>query len=108
MTGEYSFRKRCPNRPKSKETSEGLATLSTYRLITIGRIPLYTLSGSVHDQFLLFRTMLEATVEAPYNGEIYGVTDGESCPECSHVWFLDAPAHFTDCRYFSLDDDRDE
>jgi predicted nucleic acid-binding Zn ribbon protein len=52
--------------------------------------------------------MLEATVEAPSNGEVYGATEGESCPECNHVWFLDAPAHFTDCRYFSLDDDRDE
>ena len=47
-------------------------------------------------------------MEAPYNEEIYGATDGESCPECNHAWFLDTPAHFADCRYFSLDDDRDE
>ncbi len=32
----------------------------------------------------------------------------ENCPECGHSWKEDGPAHFTDCRYFSLDDDRDE
>ncbi len=32
----------------------------------------------------------------------------ERCAECSHVWDDNGPAHFTDCRYFSLDDDRDE
>jgi len=52
--------------------------------------------------------MLEATVETPRNGEAYGEREGESCPECNHAWILQGPAHFTDCRYFSLDDDRDE
>ena len=32
----------------------------------------------------------------------------ERCPECRHIWNEVGPAHFTDCRYFSLDDDRDE
>jgi hypothetical protein len=32
----------------------------------------------------------------------------ENCPECSHSWKDDGPAHFPDCRYFCLDDDRDE
>ena len=32
----------------------------------------------------------------------------ENCPECGHSWKEDGPAHFTDCRYFCLDDDRDE
>lgn len=32
----------------------------------------------------------------------------ERCPECGHAWNEVGPAHFTDCRYFSLDDDRDE
>ena len=32
----------------------------------------------------------------------------ESCPECGHSWKEDGPAHFNDCRYFCLDDDRDE
>lgn len=47
-------------------------------------------------------------MEAPRDEHIYGLEDGEHCPECSHTWTLDGPAHFTDCRYFSLDDDRDE
>jgi len=32
----------------------------------------------------------------------------ENCPECGHSWKENGPAHFTDCRYFCLDDDRDE
>jgi hypothetical protein len=32
----------------------------------------------------------------------------ESCPECGHSWKEDGPAHFNDCRYFCLDNDRDE
>jgi hypothetical protein len=32
----------------------------------------------------------------------------ENCPECGHSWKEDGPAHFTECRYFCLDDDRDE
>ena len=32
----------------------------------------------------------------------------ENCPECGHSWKVDGPAHFNDCRYFCLDDDRDE
>ena len=32
----------------------------------------------------------------------------ENCPECGHSWKDDGPAHFTDCRYFCLDNDRDE
>jgi hypothetical protein len=36
------------------------------------------------------------------------VEEVEVCPECSHPWNDSGPAHFTDCRYFSLDDDRDE
>jgi hypothetical protein len=32
----------------------------------------------------------------------------ENCPACGHSWKEDGPAHFTDCRYFCLDDDRDE
>ena len=32
----------------------------------------------------------------------------ESCPECGHSWKENGPAHFNDCRYFCLDDDRDE
>jgi hypothetical protein len=34
--------------------------------------------------------------------------DGECCPECGHALPVDGPAHFSDCSYFSLDDDRDE
>ncbi len=34
--------------------------------------------------------------------------ESERCPECGHAWNEVGPAHFTDCRYFSLDDDRDE
>ncbi len=47
-------------------------------------------------------------MEAPREDLIYGLEEGEHCPECSHTWNLEGPAHFTDCRYFSLDDDRDE
>lgn len=32
----------------------------------------------------------------------------ERCPVCSHEWADRGPAHFADCRYFCLDDDRDE
>ena len=32
----------------------------------------------------------------------------DHCPECLHVWDDGGPSHFHDCRYFSLDDDRDE
>ena len=32
----------------------------------------------------------------------------DRCPECLHVWDDGGPLHFHDCRYFSLDDDRDE
>jgi len=34
--------------------------------------------------------------------------DIERCPECGHRWNEVGPAHFTDCRYFALDDDREE
>jgi len=40
--------------------------------------------------------------------QTYGFEEDEHCPECSHTWHLEGPAHFTDCRYFSLDDGRDE
>ena len=52
--------------------------------------------------------MQEAAMGAPRNTETFGLEDGEYCPECCHDWTLNGPAHFTDCRYFSLDDDRDE
>jgi hypothetical protein len=52
--------------------------------------------------------MVEDILEALCNEVTYGAKDGEYCPECGHAWTFDAPAHFTDCRYFSLDDDRDE
>jgi hypothetical protein len=52
--------------------------------------------------------MQEATLGVPRNKQTYGLQDGEYCPECDHPWTLDGPAHFDDCRYFSLDDDRDE
>jgi hypothetical protein len=32
----------------------------------------------------------------------------ERCPVCGHEWADLGPAHFADCRYFCLDDDRDE
>jgi rRNA maturation protein Nop10 len=38
----------------------------------------------------------------------FGMDSCEHCPECGHAWYLDGPAHFADCRFFSLDDDRDE
>jgi len=38
----------------------------------------------------------------------FGIEDMEDCPECYHAWFLTGSSHFSDCRYFSLDDDRDE
>lgn len=47
-------------------------------------------------------------MEATRDEQLYGPEDGELCPECSHPWTLSGPAHFTDCRYFCLDDDRDE
>jgi hypothetical protein len=63
----------------------------------------------MHNDFLLLRTTLEVAVETPpCNVETYGERDGEHCPECNHAWTPKGPAHFTDCRYFSLDDDRDE
>ncbi len=46
------------------------------------------------------------TIERESTG--FGTDSGEHCPECGHPWYLEGPAHFTDCRYFSLDDDRDE
>jgi hypothetical protein len=52
--------------------------------------------------------MPEATMGAALNKEIYGFEEGEFCPECSHQWTHDGSAHFADCRYFCLDDDRDE
>jgi hypothetical protein len=54
------------------------------------------------------RTAEVITMEAARDEQVYGLEDGELCPECSHTWTLSGPAHFTDCRYFSLDDDRDE
>lgn len=44
----------------------------------------------------------------PAEGIQVAVEEVERCPECSHTWNDVGPAHFTDCRYFSLDDDRDE
>jgi hypothetical protein len=32
----------------------------------------------------------------------------ERCPECGHVWNDVGPVHYTDCRYFWLEEDRDE
>ena len=32
----------------------------------------------------------------------------DHCPVCGHAWRERGAAHFADCRYFSLDDDRDE
>ncbi len=52
--------------------------------------------------------MLEATVEAPHNIETYDARDSEYCPACGHTWAFGGPAHYFDCRYFALDDDRDE
>jgi hypothetical protein len=52
--------------------------------------------------------MQEATMKAARNKEIYGLEESEYCPECGHVWTVDGSAHFVDCRYFCLDDDRDE
>jgi hypothetical protein len=60
------------------------------------------------DEESLFRTMQESISGAPRGRQTYGSEDGEHCPECSHAWALEGPAHFTDCRHFSLDDDRDE
>ncbi len=34
--------------------------------------------------------------------------EDERCPSCGHAWEDRGPAHFADCRYFSMDDDRDE
>ena len=34
--------------------------------------------------------------------------EAERCPECGHMWNDVGPAHFADCRFFCLDDDRDE
>lgn len=56
----------------------------------------------------VFRTAEIITMEATRDEQIYGLEDGELCPECSHTWTPRGPAHFTDCRYFSLDDERDE
>jgi len=52
--------------------------------------------------------MQEGSMAAARDKQTYGLEEGEYCPECSHTWNLEGPAHFSDCRYFSLDDDRDE
>ena len=31
--------------------------------------------------------------------------DIEQCPECGHSWEDEGPAHYHDCRYFTLDDE---
>ena len=50
----------------------------------------------------------ETHVDRPVEEVQVVVEEVERCPECSHLWNDVGPAHFTDCRYFSLDDDRDE
>lgn len=40
--------------------------------------------------------------------QLLSVEELERCSECGHLWTDDGPAHYADCRYFSLDDDRDE
>jgi len=45
----------------------------------------------------------------PRGKQLFPATDElERCPICGHEWADRGPAHFTDCRYFSLDDERDE
>ena len=56
----------------------------------------------------LSQTLLEATVKTPRYEGTFDPKEGEYCPECNHAWSPDGPAHYSDCRYFSLDDDRDE
>lgn len=43
-------------------------------------------------------------VESPINIP----AEVDRCPECWHAWNEVGPAHYADCRFFSLDDDRDE
>jgi len=31
--------------------------------------------------------------------------DIDQCPECGHSWANDEPAHYHDCRYFTLEDE---
>jgi hypothetical protein len=37
-----------------------------------------------------------------------GTEELERCPVCAHEWADRGPSHFADCRYFCMDDDRDE
>jgi hypothetical protein len=55
-----------------------------------------------------FRFMKAATMAPPTRTQSYGAEEGECCPSCRHAWTFDGPAHYSDCRYFSLDDERDE
>lgn len=32
----------------------------------------------------------------------------ERCPECGHEWNDVGPVHFTDCRFFWVEEDRDD
>jgi hypothetical protein len=52
--------------------------------------------------------MQDIAMAAAHDKQSYGPEEGENCPECSHTWPLDGSAHFADCRYWCLDDDRDE
>lgn len=56
----------------------------------------------------VFRFMEAAATAAPILTQSYGAEEGEYCAGCMHPWTFDGPAHYSDCRYFSLDDDRDE
>jgi hypothetical protein len=47
-------------------------------------------------------------MDPSHNVRTYGAGAFDYCPECNHAWALEGSAHFTDCHYFSLDNDRDE
>jgi len=35
-------------------------------------------------------------------------TEVERCPECGHEWNDVGPVHFTDCRFFWVEEERDD
>jgi hypothetical protein len=64
-------------------------------MITIQKEPAFRFKGS-------------AAMAPPIPMPSYGAEEGEYCPSCMHPWTFNGPAHYSDCRYFSLDDERDE
>jgi len=46
--------------------------------------------------------------EPMQESETEQLEDIDQCPECGHSWTDEGPAHYHDCRYFTLEDEVNE